>query len=152
MRWILPLAALLALATTLWLVYAPRPAPSETLAGGPPAGEPEEARGLPGDPAWARLRSGTLHVRVRTPAGTVPLGTQVGYATPRGPRLYYVDADGLRTLADVPLGEVLVLVQAPGHDPVERRTRVEAGVIGEMQFELGGPPAAASGPSGPAGR
>lgn len=155
MRWILLLAALLALATSLWLLRpAARPA-GEALVG--PATPPPPVQG-PGEPAWARLKTGTLHVLVRARDGSVPLGTQVGFATPRGPRLYYVDGDGQRTLSDLPLGDVSVVVQAPGHPPQERRTRVEAGVVGQMVFELGPPPAApapaapgaAAAPGGPA--
>lgn len=136
MRWILLLAALLALAGTLWLLAAPSRPPGEDL----PEGSQAPTAPAAGDPAWTRLKTGTLHVRVLARDGTVPLGTQVGFATPQGPRLYYVDGEGLRTLGDIPLGDVTVLVRAPGREPLERRTRVEAGVVGEMRFEL--PPAA----------
>ncbi|MFM8980482.1 MAG: hypothetical protein ACKOSS_08475 [Planctomycetia bacterium] len=148
MRWILLLAALLALAVTLWVLAAPGPAsPPEEPAD--PAEAAAAAAREAGDPAWTRLKTGTRHVRVLARDGTVPLGTQVGFATPQGPRLYYVDGEGLRTLGDIPLGDVTVLVRAPGRDPLERRTRVEAGVVAEMRFEL--PPAAAAA-EGPARR
>jgi hypothetical protein len=123
----------LALGITLgalaWLMLANRPA-RESL--GP---EPAEAPAAE-DPAWTRIKSGTLTLSVHGTDGVVPPGAQVGFETLRGPRLYYVDPQGLRTLTDVPLGDVVVVAEAPGYERVRRPTRVEPGVPGELRLVL----------------
>ena len=132
MRWTLWLALGIAVGGSLWLLFGQESAPQERLA---PAPE-EDAPDAPDAPAWMRLKSGTLTLDVRGGDGQVPVGAQVGFKTSRGPRLYYVDPTGLRTLTDVPLGDVMIVAQAPGYESLERPTRVEAGVPGELKLNL----------------
>lgn len=128
LRWLIWLALGVALGALTWLLLANRPA------GGPLAPEPEPSAAE--DPAWTRLKSGTLALSVHGSDGVVPPGAQVGFETLRGPRLYYVDAQGLRTLTDVPLGDVVIVAEAPGYERIRRPTRVEAGVPGELRLVL----------------
>jgi hypothetical protein len=127
-RWTVWLTLGLALGAILWLVVAPR-TPSDPYDGEEPSPSSE-------DPAWTRLKSGTLTLSVHGSDGLLPVGAQVGFETPRGPRLYYVDARGVRTLTDVPLGDVVIVAEAPGYERVRRPTRVEAGVPGELRLLL----------------
>jgi hypothetical protein len=120
----------LALGVTLWLLVRGATPEREPLVGDAPPTVAEE------DPAWARLRSGSLELHVRTPTGQVPTGAQVGFETARGTKLYYVDEDGKRTLADVPLGDVIVIAKAPDYETLRRPTRVEPGVPGELRLVL----------------
>src|SRR5262245_7717538 len=100
----------------VWLLFGNREPPSRV--------ELEQSRDDPTRKPWMSLKSGTLTVRVRTPDGSTPAFAQVGYDTTREPRLYYTDALGVKTLGDVPLGELTVVVQAPGFDTERRRTRI----------------------------
>ena len=137
MRWLLVVVAVGLVAGVGWLLF------------GEPSGRTRVALSDPrdNDPTlkpWMALKSGTLTVRVKGPDGTGFVGAQVGYDTPRDPRLYYTDDDGVRTLAGVPLGDLTVVVQAPGYETVRRRTRVEPGVTEEITVILSpareGPP------------
>ncbi len=119
----------LALGGTLWLLFGEGKAPPEPL-------RHDEVEPAPDVPAWMKLKSGTLTIGVRGSDGLVPTGAQVGFETLRGPRLYYVDPDGLRTLTDVPLGDVVIVAEAPGFERLTRPTRVEAGVPGELKIVL----------------
>lgn len=129
MRWSLVVIALAMAAGVAWLLFGePLQRPRVALS---------EARD--GDPTlkpWMGLKSGTLTVRVRTPDGRPPPGAQIGYEAGREPRLYYTTDDGSRTLGDVPLGDLTVVVVAPGYETVRRRTRVEAGVTEELTVIL----------------
>jgi len=118
-----------ALGGTLWLLFGQGKAPPEPL-------RHDEIEVAPDVPAWMRLKNGTLTIGVRGSDGHVPTGAQVGFETLRGPRLYYVDPEGLRTLTDVPLGDVVVVAEAPGFERLKRQTRVEPGVPGELKIVL----------------
>lgn len=131
MRILVALMGLLAVVGTALLLLRAGEAPE-----GPSALPPSSVEGDPGAPAWMRLRYGTLTFRLRAPDGSVPPGAQVGYQTPRGPRLYYVDPQGVRTLTDAPLGELTLVAQAPGYEPLQRVTRLEAGVTEEALVVL----------------
>ena len=120
MRWLTVVMALALAAGCVWLLFGSRDVPSRVELG--------ENQDDPTRKPWMSLKSGTLTVRVRAPDGSAPAFAQVGYDTTREPRLYYTDAQGLKTLGDVPLGDLTVVVQAPGFNTERRRTRIEAGV------------------------
>lgn len=129
MRWLLVVLALAMTGAVAWLLFSdPAPPPRVALR------EPRDDD--PTRKPWMGLKSGTLTVRVRTPDGRPPPGAQVGYEAGREPRLYYTTDEGVRTLGDVPLGDLTVVVVAPGYETVRRRTRVEAGVTEELTVIL----------------
>lgn len=82
------------------------------------------------------VKTGTLTYRVRAPDGSVPPGALVGYETGRGPRLVPVNPEGVRTLTDVPLGNLMLLAQAPGYDLLRRSARIEPGITEELVLVL----------------
>lgn len=130
MRGMLLVALISAALAAGWVLLGPGPQQ-------PAAFEPDpETEGSEPPEAWMLLRLGTLTLHVTTHDGQVPFGAQVGFETPRGPKLYYVPPEGTRTLTDVLLGDVVVLAQAPGYLPLRRPTRVEAGVPGELRLLL----------------
>lgn len=131
MRILVALMGLLAVVGTALLLLRAGEAPEA-----PAPLPPSTVEGDPGAPAWMKLRYGTLTFRLRAPDGSVPPGAQVGYETPRGPRLYYVNPEGVRTLTDVPLGELTLVAQAPGFEPLKRAARLEAGVTEEVLMVL----------------
>ena len=145
MRGTLLLAVIAAALAAGWLLLGPG------LAQAPPF-EPEPFEPGPGvvssevPEAWMLLRFGTLTLNVGSEDGRVPTGTQVGFETPKGPKFYYVPPEGTRTFTDVPLGDVVVLAQAPGYRLLRRPTRVEAGVPGELRLVLEPESSTASGP------
>lgn len=112
---------------SFWLLSGPREAPQVADVG---SGTAEDL------PPHLTLKFGTLTVRVRGPDGrAVPLA-QVGYERQGKALLYGVTDDGSRTLTDVPLGEMTVLVEAPGYQPARRPTRIEAGLPEEITVVL----------------
>lgn len=113
------------------------------LFGGTAPSDPEEI--LPGpDPDEQELRdnphllvkTGTLVIRARAADGTVPFGTEVGYDTRKGPKLYYAGEDGVRRLADAPLGPIEIIVRAEGYEEVRQRRELIAGVPMEVILVL----------------
>lgn len=141
MRAVVLVLSLVVLGATLWVLLGgdPRPAPEPRVS---------DEQGDPEAPASLRHRAGTLTFRVRAPDGSVPPGAQVGYETPKGARLYYVDAaTGTRTLSDAPLGEVMLLAQAPGFALIRRPTRITGGLTEELLFNLVPTPLGPTGPS-----
>src|SRR5262245_57932807 len=127
MRWLVVLLAVGIAAGAIWWLYAER-VPTE------PTSVSREGVEDPGQQDYMRLRYGTLAVSVRGPDQKPILGAQVGWDTPQGPRLYYTDIDGRRTLTDVPLGPVKVVVRARGFLSMQRDARIEAGVPEELTF------------------
>src|SRR5688572_4486007 len=112
---------------SFWLLFAPRE-------------KPRDASHVSADaedmPAYLKHKYGTLTVRVQGPGGgRVPLA-EVGYERPPKTMLYGTQDDGTRTLNDVPLGEITVVVQAPGFQTVRRPVRIEAGVPEELTVIL----------------
>jgi hypothetical protein len=133
-RWVMLVLALAAAAAATWWLYAERrPAEQTTLSR---AGVED-----PGNEPYMRLKYGTLTVQVRGPDLKPVLGAQVGWETAEGPRLYYTDMEGRRTLTDVPLGSVRVVAQARGFKRELRDTRIEAGLPEELTFILSPAPA-----------
>lgn len=129
MRWMVVLLAVGIAAGAIWWLYAERkPAEPTTVT--------REGVEDPGADGYLRLRYGTLAVIVTGPDRQPVRGAQVGWDTPAGPRLYYTDVDGRRTLTDVPLGPIKVLVKARGYVSVERDARLEAGVPEELTVVL----------------
>jgi hypothetical protein len=126
-RWLLMLLAVGMAGVSIWLLFGQREKPRGTSIG------TETTEELP---AYLKLKRGTLTVRVRGPDGKPPPLAEVGYEAHPKPLFYGTLDDGSRTLNDVPLGEITVLVQAPGFEPTRRRTRVEAGVTEEMSVIL----------------
>jgi hypothetical protein len=136
MRWFVLFLAVGIAAGAVWWLYAER-APTE------PASVTREGVEDPGAEDYLKLRYGTLAVSVRGPDQKPVLGAQVGWDTPQGPRLYYTDVDGRRTLTDVPLGAIQVVVHARGFVSAKRDARIEAGVPEELTFVLSPEPAGA---------
>ncbi len=113
------------------------------LFGGQDGGDPEEI--LPGpDPDERELRdnphllvkTGTLVIRARAADGTVPFGTEVGYDTRKGPKLFYAGEDGIRRFADAPLGPIEIIAKAEGYEEVRQRRELLAGVPMEVILTL----------------
>lgn len=76
----------------------------------------------------ASSTTGTLVVRVRTPAGPVPRGARAGYLYAGEPRLKPVGPTGEARFTDAPLGPLTVVARAPGFGEVSQRRSVQAGV------------------------
>lgn len=92
----------------------------------------EEARAA----ATARLRTGTVTLRVVTPDRSVPLDTRVGYVFRGEERLFRVNDGGWRRLTDVPLYELEFVARAPGYEE-SRQTRTPlAGIPEEVVLNL----------------
>ena len=127
MRWLILLLAVGLAGVSIWLLFGSREKPRVAHV----ASEANEDL-----PAYLKLKHGTLTVRVQGPDGRrVPLA-EVGYEMPSKTMLYGTLDDGTRTLNDVPLGEITVVVRAPGFEPVRRPTRIEAGVTEELTVIL----------------
>lgn len=122
------LALALAGGAVLWL-YDEREPVQETRVS---RGDVED----PGVEEYMGIKYGTLTVQVRGPDLKPIYNARVGWDTPEGPRLYYTDIDGRRTMTDVPLGPIKVVVQANGFAPMKRDARIEAGVPEELSFVL----------------
>jgi hypothetical protein len=130
---VLLLAAGLA-AGALWWLYAERD----------PVGRTQVTRGDVEDPGvqgYMGLKYGTLTVQVKGPDLKPVMGARVGWDSPEGPHLYYTDIDGRRTMTDVPLGPIKVVVVAQGFERIVRDARIEAGVPEELSFILPAPTA-----------
>lgn len=112
----------------------------------PPPAEPEQPVVLPGgldDPEAARrhqirarLTSGTLLIRVKTPTGELPLGTEVGYYERGEIRWLYADEQGKRIINSAPLGMVRTAARAPGFPKQERLVMVQKGLPAESLIHL----------------
>lgn len=135
MRWMGVLLAVGIAAGAIWWLYAEHKPTERTTVS-------REGVEDPGAEDYLKLRYGTLAVTVRGPDQKPLLGAQVGWDTPAGPRLYYTDIDGRRTLTDVPLGPIKVVVQARGYVGVQRDARIEAGVPEELTVTLAPEPPA----------
>jgi hypothetical protein len=116
-------------AGAIWWLYAEREPAERTRIS---RGEVED----PGVEEYMGIKYGTLTVQVRGPDLKPILGARVGWDSPEGPRLHSTDIDGRRTMTDVPLGPIQVLVQAQGFAPMKRDARIEAGVPEELSFVL----------------
>ena len=141
MRWSLVLLLGLTVGGGLWLLFG-RDAAAPP--GGPAtAGSDDEEQSVP---AYLRLKSGTLTLRVVATDGTVPALAQAGYETPQGNRLYMMDDEGKKTLTDAPLGNLVILAKAPGFADARRAARIEAGVAEEVAILMTRLPAGSTEP------
>jgi hypothetical protein len=82
------------------------------------------------------MKTGTLVVRVQAPDRSVPAGAQVGYLHAGQAHLFYVDAAGRHEMTDVPIGDVVVLAQAPGYEEKRLARTLLPGVPDEVILEL----------------
>ena len=130
MRTFLALAVGLLVAGGIWLGFGG----GEDRHGAPPIHNPDEDD-IKAHPYLA-MKTGTLVVRVKADDRTVPSGAQVGYEFDGKVHLYYADDSGRRELTDVPIGDIVVLAQAPGYREQRQRRTLMAGVPDEVVLEL----------------
>ena len=60
----------------------------------------------------------------------------MGYEVDGKSHLYYADEAGRRDLTDVPLGDIVVIAEAPGYARKRQRWTLIAGVPAEVLLEL----------------
>jgi len=82
------------------------------------------------------VKTGVLTVRASAPDGTVPFATEVGYRYRDRTSLLNAGPDGMRRMADAPIGEILVIARAPGYEDAEQPRTLVAGVPMEVVLKL----------------
>ncbi len=111
------------------------PAPSEI---DPP--EPQDPRVAETEkrayPTGSLPTSTTLTVRVLSRSGHVPDKAEAGYVFGGRERLRRVDARGLVTFTDAPLGELEIVGRAPGFERSSQRRYLNAGLSTEVVMAL----------------